>query len=89
MTKIHINILASFLSLPEFLGIIILTQILFFTDDGNCIEYRFEGLAWILDFFFDGYHYDANLFYFALIFVLSFGIAKSIIKHLIKLRIIR
>lgn len=70
--------------LPLSVAIFSLTEKLFITDNGFCDEYRFPQLAFILDFFYEGYHYEATILNILSTFVLGFCLAYFFVKFLIK-----
>ena len=84
MTKIQSNILIGLgtfiFGIPIAIGINMIIEYLFIIDNGNCYEYRFPKLSWLLDFFYDGYHYDTNLLNFILTFTLGFYTAYYLMK---------
>jgi len=86
MTKTQSNILiciATFIiGIPIAIGINMLTEYLFIVDNGNCYEYRFPKLSWLLDCFYEVYHHDTNLLNFLLTLILGFYIGYYLIKFL-------
>jgi len=85
MQKIQLNILSVFFGIPTAIVINIITEYIFIVDNGNCYEYRFPKLSWLLDFFYDGYHYDTNLFNFLLTLLLGTFIVNRLIKIIIRI----
>ena len=85
MSKIQRNILIGFgtfiVGIPIAIGINMLTEYLFIVDNGNCYEYRFSKISWLLDIFYDGYHHDTNMLNFILTFIFGFYIANRLIKY--------
>lgn len=84
MTSSERSILIGFgtfiIGIPISIGIGMLIEYLFILDTEYCYEYRFPKLSWLLDFFYDGYHYDANLLNFLLTFTVGFYISNRLIK---------
>lgn len=88
MTRVGRNILIGFgtfvIGICIAIGINMITEYLFIVDNGYCYEYRFPKLSWLLDFLYEGYHYDTNLFNFLLTLLLGFYIANRLIKFSLK-----
>lgn len=90
MSKIQRNIIIGFgtfiIGIPIAIGINMITEYLLIVDNGNCYEYRFPKLSWLLDFFYDGYHYDTNLLNFLLTLIFGFYIAYRLMKFISNLK---
>ncbi len=88
MTRGEKTILVGFGSLligvPIAMAINILTEYFFIIETEYCYEYRFPKIAWLLDFFYDGYHYDTNLFNLLLTFAAGCYLANRLIKFILK-----
>lgn len=81
---ILIRFFSFILSFPFFIGINLVIENIFIVETPNCYDYRFPKLAWFLDFFYEGYHYDRNVFSIILSYVFSLYFATKFLMLLSK-----
>ena len=54
----------------------------FIVENPYRFEYRFNKIDFILDYFYEGYHYEATLLNLILTFILSIYLSYKIIKNI-------
>jgi hypothetical protein len=82
--RIVIRFISLILSFPFFIGLNIIIENIFIVETAYCYDYRFPKLAWFLDYFYEGYHYDRNIFSNVLSYTFSLYFAHKFMLLLSK-----
>lgn len=80
--KTIIILLTLFTSIIMFNLLYIFFDKVFIVENPYRFEYRFNKIDFILDYFYEGYHYEATLLNLILTFILSIYLSYKIIKNI-------
>jgi hypothetical protein len=80
--KTIIILLTLFTSIIMFNLLYIFFDKVFIVENPYRFEYRFNKIDFILDYFYEGYHYEATLLNLILTFILSIYLSYIIIKNI-------